>query len=176
MFAPLLTPVVKLTESCVLVADIESMLGAPGFCATNTEANDVVDTAKLFIAFVAKSEIVPLLSSSGVFKVIPLVSKSLNEVCTKYVNTSALLLLPDAYVAYRVVEPIVSERRGVPVTVTVSEVFNVKEIELPGMYVWFAGALTVEIVGRVRSITIVFADEIAEGPVVVVPITEFALS
>jgi hypothetical protein len=38
------------------------------------------------------------------------------------------------------------------------------------------GAVTLEIVGRVRSIIIVFAEAIAEGPVVVAPVTEFALS
>jgi hypothetical protein len=39
----------------------------------------------------------------------------------------------------------------------------------------FAGPVRVaEIVGAVRSITMVFADAIALGPVVVVPVTEFA--
>jgi hypothetical protein len=41
----------------------------------------------------------------------------------------------------------------------------------------FAGPVRVaEIVGAVRSITTVFADAIALGPVVVVPVTEFAFS
>ena len=39
-----------------------------------------------------------------------------------------------------------------------------------------AGPDTEAIVGAVRSMTIVFADAMALGPVVVVPVTEFAFS
>ena len=73
-------------------------------------------------------------------------------------------------------DPITIASRGVPVTVTVSDIFAVNEIELPGTYVAFAGALTDVMVGAVRSITIVLADAIAVGPVVVVPVTELAFN
>jgi hypothetical protein len=74
------------------------------------------------------------------------------------------------------VDPITIASRGVPVTVTVSDIFAVNEIELPGTYVAFAGALTDVMVGAVRSITIVLADAIELGPVVVDPVTEFAFN
>jgi hypothetical protein len=65
--------------------------------------------------------------------------------------------------------------RGVPETVTVSDIFRVKEIEFPGTYVAFAGPEADEIVGAVRSMMIVFADVISLGPVWVAVI-ELALS
>ena len=66
-------------------------------------------------------------------------------------------------------------KRGVPVTVTVSDMLSVKEIEFPGIYVAFVGPDADEIVGAVRSIIIVFADVISLGPVWV-PVIELALS
>jgi ABC-type Fe3+-hydroxamate transport system substrate-binding protein len=77
--------------------------------------------------------------------------------------------------AYSVVEPTVSVNRGVPVTVTDSEKATVKVGVLPGIYVELAGAVTEEMVGAVRSMTIVFAELTVGGPVEV-PVIEFALS
>jgi hypothetical protein len=68
--------------------------------------------------------------------------------------------------AYRVVEPIVNARRGVPVTVTVSENGAVKVSDWPGMYVAFDGPVkAAEIVGAVRSTVIgVVVSVFAVGP------------
>ena len=79
--------------------------------------------------------------------------------------------------AYRVVEPIVSARRGVPVTVTVSENGAVKVKDWPEIYVALDGPVSAaEIDGAVRSIITVLADVTALGPVVVEPVTEFAFN
>jgi hypothetical protein len=80
--------------------------------------------------------------------------------------------------AYLVVEPTVNARRGVPVTVTVSENGAVKVSDWPGMYVAFDGPVkAAEIVGAVRSMVIgVLVWELADGPfvLVTVPNTELA--
>ena len=76
------------------------------------------------------------------------------------------------------VEPIVSARRGVPVTVTVSDKGAVKVSDWPGMYVVFDGPVKpAEIVGAVRSMVMgVLVWELADGPfvLVAVPNTELA--
>ena len=81
---------------------------------------------------------------------------------------------------YLVVEPTVNARRGVPVTVTVSEKGTVKVSDWPGIYVAFDGpVMAAEIVGAVRSIVIgVLVRELAEGPfvLVTVPKTELAIT
>jgi hypothetical protein len=68
--------------------------------------------------------------------------------------------------AYRVVEPIVNARRGVLVTVTVSEKGAVKVSDWPGIKVAFDGPVrAAEIVGAVRSIVIgVVVSVFAVGP------------
>ena len=68
--------------------------------------------------------------------------------------------------AYLVVEPTVNARRGVPVTVTVSEKGTVKVSDWPGIYVAFDGpVMAAEIVGAVRSIVIgVVVSVFAVGP------------
>ena len=61
-------------------------------------------------------------------------------------------------------------------TVTVSEKGTVKVSDWPGIYVALDGPVSAaEMVGAVRSITIVLAELTAGGPVAV-PVTELALS
>ena len=78
--------------------------------------------------------------------------------------------------AYLVIAPTVKVRRGVPVTVTDSEKATVKVGVSTGLYVALLGAVTVLIVGTVRSITIVEeAEDALIGPTEE-PVTAFALS
>ena len=87
--------------------------------------------------------------------------------------------LRDIKVAYLLTaepEPFnVKVRRGVPVTVTDSEKLTVKFSAPAGLYVPLAGGETDEMVGALRSMTMVFA-ELTDGGPVEVPVTEFALS
>jgi hypothetical protein len=79
-------------------------------------------------------------------------------------------------VAYLVIAPTVNVSRGVPVTVTDSENAIVNVGVSAGLYVALLGAVTVLIVGDVRSITIVDeAKDALMGPTDE-PVTEFALS
>ena len=88
--------------------------------------------------------------------------------------------LRDIKVAYLLTaepEPFnVKVRRGVPLTVTDSEKLTVKLSAPEGLYVPLAGGETDEMVGALRSMTmVVVAGEADDGPVVV-PETELAFN
>ena len=83
--------------------------------------------------------------------------------------------LRDMKVAYLLTaepEPFkVKVRRGVPLTVTDSEKLTVKLSAPEGLYVPLAGGETDEIVGALRSITMVeVAGEFAAGPLLLVTV------
>ena len=80
---------------------------------------------------VGPSLIVPLFNSS-VLAVIATPSVSVSPDATVYENTSDVVVLPDAYVAYLLVNPKIAIR-GVPVTVTASLQTIVTLIVSPGM-------------------------------------------
>ena len=93
---PLVVPGVKYMANWVLVADMESIVGAPGFCAAKTEVRVGAEKVSADKALVAKSLIDPEFKSREVLTAMPSVSMSLREVCTAYVKRSARELLPDA--------------------------------------------------------------------------------
>ena len=87
-------PVVKAIESAPLEVVIAVMVGAPGTCATKTLV--IVGGVNVRVeAFVAASAIVPEFKSIGEADTMPSVSISFASVATVYLNTRAVVPLPE---------------------------------------------------------------------------------
>jgi hypothetical protein len=128
---------------------MESIVGAAGGWATNTEVRVGALNVSELIALLAKSTIVPEFKSKVVETAMPSISNSPLAVATVYLNVAVLESVSETKVAYFVSAPTVSVRRGIPVTVTDSEKLTVKLSAPAGIYVAFEGAATEEIVGAV---------------------------
>ena len=147
------------------VATTESIVGATGNCATKTDVRVGAVKDRSEMAFVARSEIDPLLRSTVVATEIPSVSNSIGSVVTVYLKVAVFESVSERKVAYLVEEPTVKVRRGAPVTVTDSLKTIVKVGVWLLLYVELAGGETDEIVGAVRSILIgVDVGEFEVGP------------
>jgi hypothetical protein len=93
-----------------------------------------------------------------------------------YLNKAVLLSINETKFAYLIAAPTMSVKRGVPVTVIDSENAIVKVGVSTGLYVALAGGVTVEIIGAVRSITIVVLAAVAEDGPDALPVTELAFN